>query len=177
MRKLARQHFHDSTFLYLSPTEVASFHFLFIILYPPVSVFEQWANHNRVVSFSNEVLINYIWWWKNKLVVIIHRCRLRCMPNLYASSITGVLAFVFVFFRSQILWFWSVVLVAWWVDCLAISFFRVYTTWCRFFGLFRLRFNCVSQVGVLVINFFPKGHNQLFFQHGNMISNFKILFT
>ena len=58
----AWQRIHQIDFSYLSPAELSLFHFLFIVLYTPVPVFEQRTDHDWIVTFANEVFVNYIWW-------------------------------------------------------------------------------------------------------------------
>ena len=42
----------------LSPAKVALFHFFFVILNPPESVFEKRTDHDRIVTFADEILVN-----------------------------------------------------------------------------------------------------------------------
>jgi len=58
----AWQRIHQVYFSYLSPAELSLFHFFLIVLYPPVPVFEEGTDHDRVITLADEILVNYIWW-------------------------------------------------------------------------------------------------------------------
>jgi hypothetical protein len=57
--ELTRQNFHQLVVFDLSPTKIASFHFLFVVLRPPISIFKPGPDHDGVVSFADEVFVNH----------------------------------------------------------------------------------------------------------------------
>ena len=44
----------------MGPAEIAFFHFFFVVLDPPISIFEERSDHDRVVTFTYEVFVNDI---------------------------------------------------------------------------------------------------------------------
>lgn len=61
--EFAREYFHKLGVLVLGPTEIAFFHFFFIVLHPPKSIFEKRSNHDGVIALAYEVLVHDVGGW------------------------------------------------------------------------------------------------------------------
>jgi hypothetical protein len=44
----------------LGPAEIAFFHFLFVVLDPPVTILEERPHHDRVITFTDKIFVNYV---------------------------------------------------------------------------------------------------------------------
>ena len=60
VRKFADEDLHQAGLLDLGPAEVALFHLFFVVLHPPVPILKERAHHNRIITFSYEILIDYV---------------------------------------------------------------------------------------------------------------------
>ena len=67
-RKFARQDVHNNLFFVLSPTEVYFFHFLFVMLHPPIPVFEQRSDHDRIVALAYKIFVDHVWRRQNLII-------------------------------------------------------------------------------------------------------------
>jgi len=141
--KLTRQGFHQVWLLYLCPAEVTLFHFFFVVLDPPVPIFEKRSYHYWVITFTNKVLVYDIRRWQQKIIGF-------CSADGFIQ-ITNCLVKLIIFFH--IAWSWSIILVAQRINSFPVELLRgTYFV----IDIFNVLIQVGSEISVRIIQFLPQ---------------------